>query len=102
MTSKKRGLSRGLEALLADVQSKNGTTNVEDRHVVEEVQELRMALKEFMQRSSPSVDRATSNANIAISSNSNLHRERLNLLKEAEALKELIDDIESIIGGSSL
>lgn len=102
MTSKKRGLSRGLEALLTDVQTKNDSANVEERDVIGEVQELRMALKEFMERSPPPAEHAIFNASAATSLNKGFQRERLNLLKEAEALKELIDDIESAIHGNSL
>lgn len=102
MTSKKRGLSRGLEALLTDVPVKSDSTNAENQPVDGGVQDLRIALQELMEKYSPSADHAVSNASTAISMNNDLHRERLSLLEEAEALKKLIDDIESVIHGNSL
>lgn len=101
MTSKKRGLSRGLEALLTDAPVKSDSTNVENQPNGG-VQDLRIALQELMEKYSPSADHAVSNASTAISMNNDLHRERQGLLKEAEALKKLIDDVESLIHGNSL
>jgi ParB-like chromosome segregation protein Spo0J len=71
MTLKKRGLGRGLEALLVDVSTK---------------QEVPVIIKEMDEREA-----------MAITLIETIQNENLNLLQEAEALKMLIDEFEAMV-----
>ncbi|MGZ8190635.1 MAG: hypothetical protein ACXWTS_05330 [Methylococcaceae bacterium] len=101
MTLKKRGLGRGLEALLADVPVKEDLSESVDRAVVdaESVHALAVDLQkaEQLPHLSSNVATVDDQAEMAIALVKNIHRERLELLKEAEALKVLIDEFESIV-----
>lgn len=74
MTLQKRGLGRGLEVLLADSSSLEG------------LQQEPVAIEK--------VDNRTVMAQKLIE---NIQREHVRLLEEAEALKSLLDEFESII-----
>jgi ParB-like chromosome segregation protein Spo0J len=74
MTLQKRGLGRGLEVLLADSSALEGLQ-----------QELAAIEK---------IDDRTVIAQLLIE---NIQREHVRLLEEAEALKSLLDEFESII-----
>jgi hypothetical protein len=82
MTAQKRGLGRGLEALLVDV-----TTHVKAR---EEAQ--------LPQTQSTTPELSDDHAVIAaIALMKAIQKENANLVKEVEALKELLDDFEALV-----
>ena len=74
MTLQKRGLGRGLEVLLADSS------------VLEELQQKPVAIEKINDRKV-----------MAQMQIENIQREHVRLLDEAEALKSLLDEFESII-----
>lgn len=74
MTAKKRGLGRGLEVLLADT-----------------------AAGENLPQKLVSIDDDTKQQKIAQISINTLQGEHQNLLREAELLKSLMDEFESIV-----
>ncbi|MFZ2450407.1 MAG: hypothetical protein WAW36_07810 [Methylovulum miyakonense] len=74
MTDRKRGLGRGLEVLLADTQPLDAT-----------------------QSSSAKPAAAASTQEVAQTASGTLHDERLQLLKEAEALRILMLEFELIM-----
>ncbi|MDD5276042.1 MAG: hypothetical protein PHR16_08170 [Methylovulum sp.] len=74
MTLKKRGLGRGLEVLLAD------TSTMDD-----------------LPQPSTGAELANNQAVMALALLDDLQKEKQNLLLEAEALKSLLDEFESII-----
>lgn len=77
MTAQKRGLGRGLEALLVDVSKP-------------------VVLKDSVQRPIPTIaDEQTVIA--AVSLMKAIQKENANLMKEVEALKELLDDFETLV-----
>lgn len=75
MTLKKRGLGRGLEVLLADTPSLEG----------------------LQQQTPVNVELTNAQAIAGQTLLENLQREKLSLLQEAQALKSLLDEVESII-----
>lgn len=74
MTLKKRGLGRGLEVLLAD------TSSMDD-----------------LPQPSISAEPANNQVAMALALLDHLQKEKQNLLLEAEALKSLLDEFESIL-----
>jgi len=102
MHLKKRGLGRGLEALLANVPLKDDSNDAEDLVVSRDAQDLSVAFQADREQPSLSADGAMSNdqADTAMALINSIHRERLNLLEEAEALNKLIDEFELIVGAS--
>jgi hypothetical protein len=84
MNSKKRGLSRGLEALLAEDSSKE-----EAHQPAKDVSrsEAQAAIAEEANRQTA----------MMIALFKNIQKERLALQEEAEALKKLIEEFESIV-----
>lgn len=83
MTAQKRGLGRGLEALLVDV-----TTHVKAKEAVQFPQtppNTRPALLD---------DHAVIAAIALIKA---IQKENANLVKEVEALKDLLDDFEALV-----
>lgn len=74
MTLKKRGLGRGLEVLLAD------TSTMDD-----------------LPQPSTGTELTNNQVVMALALLDNLQKEKQNLLLEAEALKSLLDEFESII-----
>ena len=110
MTLKKRGLGRGLEALLAAVPVKDecipaGPKVDTSRRAMEEVNAdgMRSFSLDFQADSkqsplfpinSPALD---DQAEKALTLIKNIHSERMYLLEEAEILRKLISDFESIV-----
>lgn len=84
MTFKKRGLGRGLEALLADDSSKE-----EKYQPVKDVSQDEMQPADVAE-----VDGRTA---MVVALFKNIQREHLALLEEAEALRKLIEEFESIV-----
>jgi len=84
MTFKKRGLGRGLEALLAEDSAK------EDKH--RPVKDARQ--DEVRSTVAPAADDQTA---VMVALFKNIQREHLVLLEEAEALRKMIEEFESII-----
>ena len=88
MTLKKRGLGRGLEALLVDVSSKE---------VKHQVQTLPI---DDLQRSNhlpPDDINSDELQGMAIALIETIQTEKLNLLQEAEGLSKLIDEFEAML-----
>jgi hypothetical protein len=88
MTIKKRGLGRGLEALLVDVSPK------EEKH------QLQTLPIDILQRGDhlPADDISSYELqNIAIELIETIQKENLNLLQEANGLRMLIDEFEAMI-----
>jgi uncharacterized protein YlxW (UPF0749 family) len=75
MTAQKRGLGRGLEALLVDVSSP--VSSIAQRA-----------------KTQPSDDNAIISAVALMKA---IQKENANLIKEVEALKELLDDFEALV-----
>lgn len=84
MTFKKRGLGRGLEALLTDDSSKE-----EKYQPVKDVSQDEMQPADVAE-----VDGRTA---MVVALFKNIQREHLALLEEAEALRKLIEEFESIV-----
>ncbi len=74
MTLKKRGLGRGLEVLLADTSTKDN-----------------------LPQPPISAEPANNQVAMALALLDHLQKEKQNLLLEAEALKSLLDEFESIL-----
>lgn len=94
MNLKKRGLGRGLEALLVDVSTK------EERH------QLRTLPIGILQRgnhlppddmNSDELKEMDDREALAIALIETIHRENLNLLQEAEGLRKLLDEFEAMV-----
>jgi hypothetical protein len=89
MTFKKRGLGRGLEALLVDVSSK------EEKH------QLQTLPIDNLHRGShlppDDMDSDDEREAIAIALIETIQKETLNLLQEAEGLKALLDEFEAMV-----
>jgi len=89
MTFKKRGLGRGLEALLADESVK------EERH--QPVKDMNQAEVQ------PAVaDEEDGRTAMVVALFKNIQREHLALLEEAETLRKLIEEFESIVRADQL
>ncbi len=87
MTFKKRGLGRGLDALLADDSAK------EQPYQSQSVPSAKELGRDEMQ-STPAV---AGEVGVVIGLFKNIQRERRTLLEEAEVLKGLIEEFESVI-----
>ena len=85
MTVKKRGLGRGLEALLADDSAK------EEQQATQT--EVYAPAKEPVQRTEQVDDRSAT----VVALFKNMQRENRLLLEEAESLKQLIAEFEAIV-----
>ncbi len=99
MPLKKRGLGRGLEALLAGVWVKDASEDGRRGVVSGEAPDVPVAFQAIQERSSLSADVAmpTDQADAAMALIQNIHRERRSLLEEAEALEKLIDEFDLIV-----
>lgn len=86
MTFKKRGLGRGLEALLADDSVKEDKHQPTKNLSQNEIESTPIVVAEVDVRSAMVVELFKS-----------IQREHLILLEEAEALKKLIEEFESIV-----
>ena len=88
MSLKKRGLGRGLEALLVNVST------------IEEKNQLQTLPIDILQRGShlPPDDMSSDELqDMAIELLETIQKENLSLLQEAEALRKLIDEFEAMI-----
>jgi hypothetical protein len=74
MTLQKRGLGRGLEVLLGDTSTLDG-----------------------LQQDPVTIEQLDERSVLAQNINENIQKEHVRLLEEAEALKSLLDEFESII-----
>ena len=88
MSLKKRGLGRGLEALLVDVSSKEGKHQLKTQPVDNLHQGIHM----------PSDDMNSDELqDIAIALIETIQKENFNLLQEAECLRNLLDEFEAMV-----
>jgi hypothetical protein len=92
MTFRKRGLGRGLEALLADDSAKDKT----DRSQTGENQLSRDMAQDEVQEAGEVDDRAA----MVVALFKNIQKENRTLLEEAEALRKLITEFEAIVRAS--
>lgn len=100
MPLKRRGLGRGLEALLAGVW-----VNDDGRPVVSgEAPDVPVAFQASQEQSSLAAHGAMPNdqTDMAMALIQNIHRERRKLLEEAEALKKLIDEFDLVVRANFL
>ncbi len=88
MNFKKRGLGRGLEALLVDVSVK------EEKH---QLQTLPIDTLQRGNHLSPDDMNSDELQNVAIELIETIQKENLNLLHEAEVLRTLIDEFEAMV-----
>lgn len=122
MTSKKRGLGRGLEALLVDVPAKDDREEAADISTsMQEVERLKAQLSATMgkqeleqrreqlprakqtpaaaekQQAPVAIDEIDSQAAVAAALIKNIQRESSHLLEEAESLISLLDEFELMV-----
>ncbi|MFU8788534.1 MAG: hypothetical protein ACNA7G_05855 [Methylobacter sp.] len=90
MTLKKRGLGRGLEALLADEPAK------EEQHQAQILPVREPALAE-VQLAPVMVEDADNRADMVVALFKSIQRENLLLREEAEALRALIEEFEALV-----
>ena len=88
MTLKKRGLGRGLEALLVDVSSKE---------VKHQVQTLPIDVLQRSNHLPPDDMNSDELQDMSIALIETIQTENLNLLQEAEGLRKLIDEFEAML-----
>ena len=92
MNLKKRGLGRGLEALLVDVSAK------EDRSSLHHGDHLPPDAMNSAELAAPAViNKITDPEAVALALIETLQQENLNLLQEAVALRELVDEFEAMV-----
>lgn len=95
MTLKKRGLGRGLEALLVDVPVTDTPVKPIQLNIEPITQTANMPpIPPLMPIATQQID---DEIVIALTLIKNLHQERANLLAEAEQLKQLINEFERIV-----
>ena len=92
MTVKKRGLGRGLEALLVDVSAKEDKTSLHHGNLPPDTMN-----SDELQKVSSAVNKITDAEIVALALIETMHQENLNLLQEAVALKELVDEFAAMI-----
>jgi hypothetical protein len=88
MNFKKRGLGRGLEALLVDVSVK------EEKH---QLQTLPIDTHQRGNHLYPNDMNSDELQNVAIELIETIQKENLNLVQEAEALRTLMDEFEAML-----
>jgi hypothetical protein len=94
MTFKKRGLGRGLEALLVDVSNK------EDKHQLQSLPIDNLHRGSHLppeDMDSDELKEMDEREAIAIALIDTIQKETLNLLQEAEGLKVLLDEFEAMV-----
>ena len=92
MTVKKRGLGRGLEALLVDVAAK------EDKPALHRANLPSDAMSsDELQKAPGTINKITDAEIVALALIETMHQENINLLQEAIALRELVDEFVAII-----
>ncbi|MCK9619501.1 MAG: hypothetical protein M0R47_03100 [Methylobacter sp.] len=95
MTFRKRGLGRGLEALLADDSAK------EKIHQSQAVQsEENQPSKEVDQDAAQAIEEVDDQAAMVVALFKNIQKENRMLLEEAEALRKLIEEFEATVRAS--
>jgi len=95
MTFRKRGLGRGLEALLADDSAK------EKIHQSQAVQsEENQPSKDMVQEEVQAIEEVDDQAAMVVALFKNIQKENRMLLEEAEALRKLIEEFEAIVRAS--
>lgn len=92
MNLKKRGLGRGLEALLADDSAKKETHPPQTKPSADN-----RSVNDEMQSKPEIIEAVDGQAGMVVALFKNIQRENLLLLEEAEALKRLIEEFESIL-----
>ncbi|MDO9422805.1 MAG: hypothetical protein Q7T40_01260 [Methylobacter sp.] len=92
MTLKKRGLGRGLEALLADDSAKKETHQPQTKQSADN-----RSVKDKIRLKPETIEAVDERAGMVVALFKNIQRENLLLLEEAEALKKLIEEFESIL-----
>jgi len=106
MNLRKRGLGRGLEALLADDSAKekqhpSQTIQPGDHQLTKDVErddiQSAPALVEQCMDATVVTEEADGRAAMVVALFKNIQRENLILLEEAEALRQLIIEFESIV-----
>ena len=95
MTLKKRGLGRGLEALLVDVP----VTDTPVKPIQMNIEPIKPAenMSPMLPLMSMASHRIDDEVIIALTLIKNIHQARVNLLAEAEQLKQLINEFERIV-----
>ena len=92
MNLKKRGLGRGLEALLVDVSAK------EDRSSLHHGGHLPPDAMSSAELAAPAIiNKITDPEAVALALIETLQQENLNLLQEAVALRELVDEFKAMV-----
>ena len=95
MTFRKRGLGRGLEALLADDSAK------EKIHQSQAVQsDENQPSKDVIQDEAQAIEEVDDQAAMVVALFKNIQKENRMLLEEAEALRKLIEEFEAIVRAS--
>lgn len=95
MTFRKRGLGRGLEALLADDSAK------EKIHQSQAVQaDENQPSKDAVQDEAQAIEEVDDRAAMVVALFKNIQKENRTLLEEAEALRKLIAEFEAIVRAS--
>ena len=95
MTLRKRGLGRGLEALLADDSAK------EKIHQSQAVQsDENQPSKDVVQDEAQAIEEVDDQAAMVVALFKNIQKENRMLLEEAEALRKLIEEFEAIVRAS--
>ncbi|MGR9013305.1 MAG: hypothetical protein ACU83U_06650 [Gammaproteobacteria bacterium] len=92
MTLRKRGLGRGLEALLADDSAKKETDRSQTKPSGDN-QSVKGEIKPVPEV----IEAADERAGMVVALFKNIQRENLLLLEEAEALKKMIEEFESMV-----
>ena len=92
MNLKKRGLGRGLEALLVDVSAK------EDRPFLHHGNHLPPDAMNSAELAAPTIiNKITDPEAVALALIETLQQENLNLLQEAVVLRQLVDEFETMV-----
>lgn len=101
MTLKKRGLGRGLEALLVDVAAKEEqlpqTLQTDDYQPALDEQPQTPLVVDNSTGAKAQAGEVDGRTAMVVELFKNIQREHLVLLEEAEALKKMIEEFESII-----
>ena len=92
MTLRKRGLGRGLEALLADDSAK------EDKHQAKAAQSVDdQSAKDIGLDKIQATEEVDGRTALVVALFKNIQRENRILLEEAEALRKLLEEFEAIV-----
>ena len=92
MTVKKRGLGRGLEALLVDVSAKEDKASLHHGNLPSDTMN-----SDELQKAPGTINKITDAEIVALALIETMHQENINLLQEAIALRELVDEFAAMI-----